>query len=592
MRLSLVLFVALLGMCVSSSAHAVHALSLFDAPKYPPYFGHFSYVNPEAPKGGKVNLYYPAPFDSLNPFVLKGMAAPLANVLLHDSLMTPSLDEAQTYYPLIARDVDLAANRLSMSFLLNKRARFHDGTPITAEDVAFSLKLLQEKGHPAYQLRYKQVKSVHVFGKHNIIFHFSSNENRDLPFFVAAMPIFSKAYYQDRDFASKTMEIPLGSGPYRVKKAQAGRFITYERAPHYWANDLPSRKGMYNFDELRFDVYRDETVALEAFKAQEYDFREEYMARSWAEGYNFPAVARGEVKKDMSPHKMPRGMQGFIYNMRREKFKDRRVREAIALTFDFEWMNRTLFYNSYSRNRSFFQNTPFAATGIPSKEEVAFLEPYRDTLPPDLFTTPFEVPVSDGSGFIRDRLIKADKLLKAAGWIIRDGVRVHQETGTPLTIEFLARQRSLERVTMVMQRNLDILGITANYRLVDESQYQKRTETYDFDISTIWWNMGVVFPGYEQYGFWHCSQVGIEGGQNLAGFCNPAVDKLVDKISHARTKQDLEFSARALDRILLHEHVVIPHFSLYNFRLAYWDKFGIPTIRPDYDNGFFTWWVK
>ncbi len=586
---------SLLLLCVcliiTTQAHANHSLSLFGDAKYPANFSHFDYVNPDAPKGGTVKMAYPFAFDSLNPFTLKGIAAP-AITLLYDTLMTPSLDEAQTYYPLVATSVKLADDKRSITFTLDARARFHDGSRVTAEDIAFSFNTLKEKGHPAYKLRFKEIDRAEILTTTTIRFHFTTDTNRELPFMLASLPVLSKAFYAKHDFDDSAHVTPLTSGAYTVKAIDTGRSITYKRVEDYWAKDLPTRKGYYNFDEIRYDVYRDETVAMEAFKAGAYDMREEYVARRWAKSYDFPAVKAGDVIIDETPHKIPRGMQAFIFNVRKAKFADRRVREAIGLTFDFEWMNRTLFYDAYSRNTSFFQNTPFAATELPSEEEQALLAPFRETLPPAIYTDIYAPPVSDASGFIRAQLIRADKLLKEAGWIIKDGVRVHQATGEPLTIEFLSRQASLQRLVLAMKRNLLILGIKATFRNVDESQYQMRMQTFDYDITSVWWNMNLHFPGNEQKGYWHCSQADIEGGQNMSGYCSEAVDHIVERITNASSYDALLHAAHALDRILLHEHIVIPHFSIFNFRMAYWDIFGIPDTRPAYDRGFDTWWMK
>jgi microcin C transport system substrate-binding protein len=584
-----VFLIALLLCC--SAVQAKHALTLFGEPKYKVGFKHFDYVNPAAPKGGQVKLAYPLTFDSLNPFILKGLAAPDISQI-YDTLMTVSFDEPQTYYGLIADDVSVAADGTSVTFRINGKARWHDGTPITAEDVAFTLNILKEKGHPLYQLRYKEVDKAEVLSARLVRFHFNNTENRELPFIVASLPVLPKAYWEKRDFQKSSLDIPLASGPYYVKSIEPARSIVYERVEDYWAKDLPVRVGQYNFDTIRYDIYRDETVALEAFKSHEYDMREEYIARNWALAYNFKAVKEGRVIIDNTPNKIPRGMQAFMFNLRKDRFKDRRVREAIAQTFDFEWMNRTLFYSAYERNNSFFQNTDFAAKGKPSDAEKALLEPYKNVLPEAIYGDVVTPPVSDGSGFIRDRLIKADKLLKAAGWIIREGVRVHEKTGEVMTIEMLARQSSMEKLVAAMRRNLLTLGIEVKFRPVDDSQYQKRLQHYDYDMTVIWWNLGITFPGSEQRGFWHSSQVDIAGAQNLSGYASPAVDMLLEKIGNAKDYQELLTASRALDRILLHEHIVIPHFSISHFRMAYWDIFGIPKIRPAYGRAFETWWMK
>jgi microcin C transport system substrate-binding protein len=573
-------------------ANPQHALVLFGKPKYPKNFRQFAYVNPNAPKGGTVKLYSPNGFDSLNPYILKGIPAPGLQELFYESLMARALDEPQTYYPLVAESVDLYEDRSQAVFKIYAKAKWHDGTAITAEDVVWSLKTLKSKGSPPYQLLYKPIEAK-VVDARTVHFFFEDPTNRELPFYAAAMPLFPRHYYEGRDFAKTSLEPPLGGGPYRIESLDPGRRIVFKRVENYWAKDLSSRKGIYNFDHVRYDVYRDETVALEAFKAHEYDEREEYIARNWATAYNFPAVREGRVKKYEATHKIPRGMQAFVFNLRHPKFQDRRVREAIGMTMDFEWMNRTLFYGAYDRNNSFFQNTDFSATKLPDANEMKFLEPYRDILPPETFTQIYAPPVSDGSGNIRPRLVEAQRLLNEAGWHIGpDGWRVNKETGETLTVEFMMSQTTFQRVIMPMIRNMRRLGIDARYRQVDEAQYQKRLEQKDFDIVSVWWNLGVLFPGNEQKSFWYSSQADVHGGQNLSGLKMPLVDLLLDKIASAYTLEELATASRALDRVLLWQHVIIPHWSISHFRTAYWDIFALPKDRPEYDLGFWTWWVK
>ncbi len=569
-----------------------HALVLFGKAKYPKNFRQFAYVNPQAPKGGTVRLYAPGSFDNLNPFILKGIAAPGMAELFYDSLMTLALDEPQTYYPLVAESVDLWEDRSQAVFKINPKARWHDGSPITAEDVVWSLEALKTKGAPNFQLLFKPIRAE-AEDAHTVHFYFEDPMNRELPFYAASMPLFPKAYYAGRDFAKTSLEPPLGGGPYRVASLDPGRRITFARVADYWAKDLPSRRGMFNFDTVRYDVYRDETVALEAFKAHEYDVREEYIARNWATAYDFPAVRDGRVKKYDATHKIPRGMQAFAFNLRRPQFEDRRVREAISMTMDFEWMNKTLFYGAYDRNDSFFQNTEFAATKLPDAAEMKLLEPYRSELPEETFTKVYTPPVSDGSGNIRPRLVEAQKLLNEAGWRIGpDGWRVNEKTGKTLSVEFMMNQATFQRVIMPMIRNLRRLGIDARYRQVDDAQFQKRIEQKDFDIISYWWNMGIMFPGNEQLGFWHSSQADVHGSLNFTGLKLDVVDTLLGKISGASRLEDLVTASRALDRVLLWQHVIIPHWSISHFRTAYWDMFGLPATRPDYNLGLWTWWVR
>lgn len=570
-----------------------HALTLFEAPKYKPGFRHFDYVNPKAPKGGTVRLDYPAAFDSLNPYIMKGVPAPGMAGGVFESLMARSLDEPQAYYPLLAEAVDYNREAGTLRFRLNRKARWHDGTPVTAEDVVFSFHTLVEKGDPVFKLQYAAVDTVERTGQRTVTFTFKDPENRDIPFLIASMPVFSKAYFEGKPFDRPSLTPPIGSGPYTVSKVVAGRTLTFERVKDYWGAALPSRTGHNNFDTIRYEVYRDSTVAIEAFKSRAYDVHEEYIARNWATAYEGVAVERGDIVKYTARHKIPRGMQAFIFNQRRDKFKDRRVREAIAATLDFEWMNRTIFFDAYERNNSFFQNTRFQAIQLPTEEELKILEPYRDQLPPSVFTHIYKPPVTDGTGNEREELLKAQALLNEAGWHLNeDGWRQHKDTGEILRIEFLSSQKTFERVVGPMILNLKRLGIQGRYRLVDDAQYMKRVENKDFDITSIWWNLGLIYPGNEQLNYWLSEQADVPGSMNMSGMKHPAVDAILKKLVGARNIAELETAARALDRVLLWEQVVIPHWSLSSFRVVYWNIFEMPAIRPIYGLGFDTWWIK
>ena len=592
MRFAAAAFLFLIASALALPARAAHGIALFGELKYKPGFTQFEYVNPKAPKGGEIKLSFTGGFDSLNPFILKGVAAPGVSGYVFQSLMTPSYDEPQSYYGLIASDVVVAADRSYAEFTLNPKAHWHDGTAITAADVVFSFDTLKSKGHPAYRLLYKPIAKAEAISERKVRFYFDDKTHRELPLIAAGMPVLPKQYYTTVDFEKTTLEPPLGSGPYRVTKVDAGRSITFSRVKDYWGKDLPSQKGLYNFDTIRVDVYRDDVVALEGIKSGQFDFYEEYIARNWATAYDIPAVRDGRLVKTKVPHKIPRGMQAFLFNQRESKFQDRRVREAIGLTLDFEWMNQTLFYDAYERSTSFFQNTEFEATGLPSPEEGALLRPYQSSLPPGIFNNPIRVPKTDGSGFARANLIRAQELLNDAGWVMRDGKRVNAQTGEPLTVEFLMMQRTFERVIGAMRQNLRKLGIDSSFRYVDASQYQKRLENRDFDVVSIWWNQGVFFPSTEQYSFWHSSQADVKASQNLSGLKNPLVDRLVERIIRANSIAQLRPAARALDRVLMAEHVVIPHWFLPAWRLAYWDKFGKPVVTPPYNIGLDSWWAK
>jgi microcin C transport system substrate-binding protein len=571
---------------------ALYGLSVFGTLKYPENFTHFDYVNPAAPKGGEIKLSAIGAYDSLNPFIIKGNKAP-GITMLFESLMVSSLDEPQSMYGLIAKSAVVAPDRSYIEFTLRPEAHFNDGSKITADDIVFSFNTLKKEGDPAYRISYDPIASAIKIDDYHVRFNFSDKSKRELPLIAASVPILSKKYYTSHAFNQTTLEPPVGSGPYQVKSVDPGRSIVFERVKNYWGKNLPVNAGMYNFDTIRFDLYRDETVALEAFKAGAYDLREENIARIWATGYDSPALRDGRMKKEVIKHEIPQGMQGFVFNTRRTKFSDPKVREAIGLSLDFEWMNKSLFFGAYTRDTSFFQNTPYMAKGLPDAEEKALLEPYRSELPPDLFTQEFRLPVTDGSGNNRVQLIKADKLLTEAGWIVKDGNRINAKTGEPLSVEFLVETPSYERVASPMCKLLKRLGIDAKIRLVDDAQYMKRIETFDFDLMMIVFNKWVFYPGNEQMTYWHSSQSKLEGSNNLAGTHSKVIDFLLSRITSAKSEEELKAPARALDRVLLWEYYTIPNWYLGAFRLAYWDKFGKPKVMPKYSSGFLTtWWMK
>lgn len=574
-------------------AQAAHGIALFGGLKYPAGFRHFAYVNPQAPKGGILKLSYSGPFDSVNPYIIKGVPAPGVAQYLFQTLMTPSYDEPQSYYGLIARDVVVAPDRSYADFTLNKKARWHDGTPITAADVIWTLSALKEKGHPLYRVTYEPISRAEEIRPGVVRFHFTDVEHRELPIIAASMPVLPKAYYEKVPFDKTSLHAPLGSGPYKIAAIDPGRSITFTRVKDFWAAKLPVEVGLNNFDTIRIDVYRDDVVALEGIKSGQFDYYEEYIARNWATAYNIPAINDGRLIKEKIKHKIPRGMQAFMFNMRRDKFSDPRVREAVGLTLDFQWMNKTLFYNAYDRNYSYFQNNdPFMATGLPTGAELELLEKYRDQLPPELFTKPFQNPTTDGNGYARHNLIRAQQLLDEAGWVMKDGKRTNAKTGEVMTIEFLMTQRTFERVVGIMRTNLKKLGVDSTFRYVDASQYQRRVDKRNFDIVSIWWNQGLNFPGSEQYTFWHSTQADLMGSQNVGGVKNSIVDDLVMRIQRAQTMEQLAPAAKALDRVLLWNQYVIPHWYMSAWRVVYWNKFGRPKITPEYNIGIDAWWYE
>ena len=576
-----------------SSAHAapLHGMSMFEDLKYPAHFTHFDYVNPDAPKGGAVVFGEVGNFDSLNPYILKG--APDQNVrVLFDTLMASASDEPYSEYGLIAESVEMPEDRSWVIFNLRKEARWHDGTPITADDVVFSFDTLKKRGNPVFRAVYRDIIKAEKLSDARVKFTFEKNHNRELPLVAGGLPILSKAYYTTHDFDKSTLEPPLGSGPYKVEKAEAGREVTFVRVKDYWAKDLPVNKGRYNFDRIRYDYYRDSAVAVEAFKGGKFDFRQENIAKTWASAYKFPAVADGRVTKIEIKHEIPSGMQAFILNIRRAKFADRKVREALNYAFDFEWENKNLFNGAYTRTNSYFSNSDFANTGLPSKDELELLTPNKDKIPEEVFTKTYKSPVTDGSGSgIRENLLIAKKLLQEAGWQLKDNQLVSSKTGEAMTIEFLLVEPVYERAVAPFIQNLKKLGIDAKIRTIDSSQYLKREQAFDYDIILTTFPEG-AFPGNEQLNYWHSSRADIPGSRNLIGIKNPVVDMLVEKMICAATKQQLLTATHALDRVLLWNYYVIPNWFSQSFRIVYWNKFGRPKITPKYELGIDTWWVK
>lgn len=582
-----------------------HAFAMFGTPKYPAGFTHFDYVNPKAPKGGRINLGYFLPFDSLNAFALKGSKAPglfgtdhtfngRVRDLMYDALMVPSLDEPETLYGLIAESIEVAKDYSWVEFTLRPQARWHDHTPITAEDVVFTFKILPEKGDPNYKITLAPVTSVTKTGPRSVRFEFSIKNNRQLPDIVAQIPILPRSYYdgEKHKLDASTLEPPLGSGPYKISQVDQGRSIAYERVKDYWANDLPVRVGQNNFDVIHFQAYRDSTVALEGIKSGQYDLREENISRNWATAYDTPAVKDGRLLKLLIPHKIPTGNQAYVINTKR--YPDIRVREALGLAFDFEWTNSHIFFNAYERNTSFFENTDFAAKTLPSKEELKLLEPFRDQLPKRVFTKVFSPPTTNGKTTLRDNLLRAQQLLNDADYVLnKDGWRVNKKTGELLTVQILHYDQSFNRAFLPYIANLKRLGIKGSTKIVEIAQFQRLLDTKNFSMMVGWVpGPGLFFPGTEQRNYWHCSTSELTGSINYGGVCNKAVDMLVEKIDQASTLEELQTYAHALDRILQWEFYTIPQYHLSAFRVVHWNKFNKPAIAPNYDVGVSTWWPK
>ncbi|HLB06542.1 MAG TPA: extracellular solute-binding protein [Alphaproteobacteria bacterium] len=574
----------------AESGTARHALAMHGEPKYPADFTRFDYVEPKAPVGGELRLASIGTYDSLNPYILKGVVADGAG-LLFETLMTSSDDEAFTEYGLIAESIEVPEDRSWVVFKLRDEARFHDRSPITVEDVIFSFNLLREQGQPFYRAYYASVASVEDLGDKRVKFTFVPGANRELPLIVGQLPVLSKAYYTTHPFDQTTLVPPIGSGPYLVESLDPGRSIRYRRNPDYWGWALAVNAGRWNFEHIGYDYYRDPTVALEAFKAHEYDVRLENSAKAWAAAYQGPALASGLIIQEAIDNELPTGMQGFAFNLRRPKFADPRLREALSDAFDFEWMNATLFYGAYTRTESYFSNSELAARGLPSAAELALLEPFRAELPPEVFTEAFEAPVSDGSGNNRPNLRKAAELLKEAGFRIAGNTLLDPRTGEPVSFEFLLASSDFERVVLPFIQNLKKLGIAATVRTVDTPQYQERLDQFDFDIVVA--NFGQsLSPGNEQREFWGSAYADMPGSRNLIGIENPVVDALIEAIIAAPERESLIAATRALDRVLLRNHYVIPQWHIRSFRVAYWNEFARPAVQPPYGLGLIDrWWV-
>jgi len=567
-----------------------HALSLIGKPKYDADFKHLDFVDPDAPKGGTVNLSAIGGFDSLNPYIVKGRAA-VGIGLTFSSLMTQPSDEPSAEYGMVAESVEVPEDISWATFTLRAGARFHDGSPITADDVIFSLETVKAKGIPLFRYYYANVAKGEKLSARKVKFHFTGPRNRELPVIVGQLlPMLSKRFFETRDFEKTTLSPILGSGPYRVADVDANRSITYERVEDWWAKDLPINKGRYNFDRVQFDYYRDNTISQQAFKAHKYDYRRENSAKAWATGYNFAGVKQGLVIKETIPNQRPTGMQGFVFNLRRAKFHDRALRQAIDYAYDFEWTNRHLYYGQYARTESYFSNSVMAARGKPTPEELTILEPHRDKLPSAVFGETYHAPKSDGSGTNRANLRTALKILKQAGWVFRDRKLIDPATNTPLEFEILFVNPRSEGVVSAFAKNLKRLGITARLRLVDSAQYADRLRNYDFDMTT-----GVFAqtesPGNEQREFWGSEAGKRPGSFNLMGIEDPVIDALVETLIAAPDYESLIPAVRALDRVLLHSHYLVPQVHLKFDWLIYWNRFGRAPVDPSNNPDFFSWWV-
>lgn len=576
---------------------AAHGISIDGKLKYPPDFQHFDYVSAQAVKGGALVLHDLGSFDKMNPYTLKGTPPTGLDTFVFEPLAVASLDEPFAEYGLIAKDIEVAEDRLSMVFTLNPAARFSDGSPVTAEDVKYSLDTLKgDQAHPAYGYYYQDIVRAEILDSHRIRFVFA-RANRELPMIAAQIPVMSSKFYATHGFAPEdgksAMVAPIGSGPYVVADVKQGKSITYRRNPEYWAVDHPVRKGLFNFDTITINYYKDPIVAVEAFKAGEFDFMMVNIAKQWARDMQGGRFSDGTLIKKLFPHHNNAGMQGFVMNTRRLLFQDVRVREALGLALDFEWTNRSLFFDQYTRSNSFFSNSPLAATGVPTGLELSYLEPFRHRLPAEVFSKPLTPPQTTETEGVRANLRRAAELLREAGWTVQNGVLRDQE-GRPFTFEILLVSPSFERVMAPYVSNLKKLGILAEYRTIDPALYTNREQKFDFDMIVTVYGQSLS-PGNEQRNFWHSAVADVPGSKNLAGVKDPVVDALVDRIIYAQTREELTAACKALDRVLWYGHYLVPNWYMNGYRLAYRNIFEQPQTLPlHYDpvQLLMTWWRK
>jgi len=548
--LTVAVFTAVLSIAPVSgfSAETSHGLAMHGDLKYPAGFKNFEYTNPAAPKGGTVRLNAVGTFDSFNSFIVKGNGA--AGVgFIYDNLMHGSADEAFSQYGQLAESIEVPKDRSWAAFTLRAEAKWHDGKPVSVADVIWTFNTLTTKGTPFYRFYYGNVADVVQTGPRTVRFNFKPGENRELPLILGQLTILPKHYWQNRDFTKTTLEPPLGSGPYKIESFEAGRSITYTRIKDWWGENIPVNRGQYNFDTIRYDYYRDSTVALLAFKGGEYDYRAENSSKAWATAYKTPNVEKGLIRKVEINHNRSSGMQAFVMNTRRDLFKDRRVRKALAYGFDFEWSNKNLFYGQYSRTRSYFDNSELAATGVPEGDELKLLEPYRGRIPDEVFSQSYNPPKNDGSGNVRRNLRIGGRLLTEAGWRIKDNKRVHEKTGKPLEFEVLLVSPLFERIVLPFAKNLEKLGVAVRVRTVDPSQYRRRIDTFDFDVIVGGAGQSLS-PGNEQRSYWGSTAADIEGGRNTIGIKDPVIDELIEKVIAAPDRKALVASVKALDRVL------------------------------------------
>jgi len=586
------LFVLCTSFNIYSKTNVSHAIAMHGEPKYNEDFLNVEYIDINSLKGGSIVRSAIGTFDSFNPFTLKGTAA-IGIGALYETLTTGSSDEAFTEYGLLAETIEWPDDRSWVSYDIRKEAKWHDGKKITADDVVWTFNTLMEKGHPFYSYYYGDVAEVIKENEQKVRFNFKTNTNKELVLIIGQLPVLPKHYWEDRNFEDTTLEIPIGSGPYKIKSFDSGRSITYELNNEYWGfkNKIPIKVGKDNFGTIRYDYYKDRGIEREAFKSGEIDFFSENSSKEWATSYNINSIKNGLIIKELIQHENPQGMQGFAFNIRKDKFKDRRVRKALSYAFDFEWSNKNLFFDAYIRTDSFFENSELASSGLPSKEELNYLNPYFDLLPKEIFSEEFKNPVTDGSGYMRNQLQEASILLKDAGWDLINGQLKHSSTNEIFEFEILLRSPAFERIVLPFRDNLEKLGINVIVRTIDSAEYQKKIETFDFDMIVQTFSQSLS-PGNEQRSFWGSDAADTNGSRNVIGIKNYAVDGLVESLINAKDREELITITRALDRVLLWNYYVIPQWHISSYRVLYWDFFDQPARKPKYSLGFDTWWIN
>lgn len=590
--LTLCLLLAGLG---ALNSHAAHGVSIDGKLKYPPDFTHFDYTSLAAQKGGNLVLHGLGSFDKMNPFTLKGNAPEGLGSLVFETLAVASLDEPFAKYGLIASDIELAADGFSVTFTIDARARFSDGSPVSVDDVKFSLELLKsDEAHPFYQSYFQDIARAEIIDRQTIRFYFSQ-KNRELHLIACELPILSRHFYASNSFTEPSMQPPIGSGPYLVKQVITGKSISYQRNPDYWALDHPTRQGMFNFETITYKYFKDQLVAVEAFKAGDLDFMAINIAKQWARDLNGPKFERQQIIKEYLEHKNNAGMQAFVFNLRKPVFQDRRVRQALGLAFDFEWTNSSLFFDQYSQNTSYFSNSNLAATGLPTGLELEYLLPFKDSLPAEVFTQPLTPVSTKAPNSLRQNLLQAKKLLEEAGWQPRNGILVNKaDPSQRLAFEILLVSSSFERVMAPYVKNLEKLGVQVSYRTIDPALYARRIKNFEYDMVVTTFGQSQS-PGNEQRDYWHSAAATRPGSRNLIGLREPVVDNLVDRIIYANTQEELQAACKALDRVLWYGYYVVPNWYLARHRVVYWDKFAKPAQLPLYympEDALMTWWMK